>query len=131
MMNTETLRALLMDRELGELPPDIRELLDAYVEAVPAARAEAEATTRTVSVARDTVQRYPDLLPAAETKVIPIFLWLMRAAAVIAIVAAGWFVYRTGKTAPPVVESRVKGVWAQYQVAYDSHHGRFVVAQQD
>jgi hypothetical protein len=129
-MNTETLRTLLVDRELGELPPDIAELLDAYIAAVPAARAEAEATARTVSVTRETVQRYPTLLPEAEKKVIPLFLWLMRAAAVIAIViAAGWFAYR--KTAPPVAQIHVKNVWAQYQVAYDSHRGGYVVTQQD
>jgi hypothetical protein len=130
-MKTETLRALLVDRQLGELPPDIAELLDAYIAVVPAARAEAEATSRTVSVTRETVQRYPELLPEAEKKVIPVFLWLLRAAAVIAIVAAaGWLVYRTSKTTP-VVEARAKNVWAQYEVAYDSRRGGYVVTQQD
>jgi hypothetical protein len=130
-MKTETLRGLLVDRQLGELPPDTAELLDAYIAAVPAARTEAEATARTVSVTRDTVRRYPELLPEAEKKVIPIFLWLMRAAVVIAAMAtAGWFVYRTTKTAP-VVQNRAKPVWAQYQVAYDSHRGAYVVAQEN
>jgi hypothetical protein len=130
-MKTETLRALLVDRQLGELPTDTAELLDAYIAAVPAARAEAEAMARTMSAARDTVRHYPELLPEAEKKVIPVFLWLMRAAAVIAIVvAAGWFVYRTGKI-KPVVENRAKSVWAQYQVEYDSRRGGYVVTRQD
>jgi len=136
-MKQETLQAFLVDRELGELTADVTELLDAYVAAVPAAQAEANATTRTVSTARDTIRRYPYLVPTAgtETEVIPIFLWLARIAAVIAVAAiAGWVGYRTGhagKTAPTVVENRVHGVWAQYQVAYDSRRGAFVVAQQD
>ena len=132
MMNTETLRGLLVDRELGELPPDVTELLDAYVEVAPTARAEAEATARTVSTTRNAVRRYPDLVPAAEAKVIPVFLWLMRAAAAIVIAASMvWFVYRAGKTQPTVVENRVHGVWAEYQVAYDSHRGGYVVTRQD
>ena len=137
MMNPETLRALLVDRELGELPADVTELLDAYVAAVPAAQAEADATTRTVSTARDTIRQYPDLVPSAETetKVIPIFLWLVRVAAVVAVAAiAGWIGYRAGhagKTSPPVVENRVHAVWAQYQVAYDLRRGAFVAVQQD
>ncbi len=137
-MKSETLRALLVDRELGELPADVTELLDAYVAAVPAAQIEADATARTVLTARDTIRRYPELAPTAETEtgVIPVFLWLARIAAVVVVAAvAGWFGYRaghapvTGKVAPPVVESRVHGVWAQYQVAYDSRRGAFVVAQ--
>ncbi len=138
-MKSETLRALLVDRELGELPADVTELLDAYVAAVPAARAEADATARTVLTARDTIRRYPVLAPTAEAKAeaIPIFLWLARVAAVVVVAAvAGWFGYRaghepvTGKVAPPVVESRVHSMWAQYQVAYDSRRGGFVVVQQ-
>jgi len=131
-MKSETLRALLVDRDLGELPPDIAELFDAYIAAVPAARVEAEAMACTMSIARDTVRRYPELLPEAETKVIPLFLWLARAAAVVAVVvAAGWFVHRTARTPPPVAENHVSGEWAQYEVAYDSHRGTYVVAQQD
>ena len=130
-MKTETLRALLVDRELGELPPEVKELLDAYIEVVPATRSEVEATTRTLSTARETVRRYPNLEVTTETKVIPIWMWLARAAAVIVVAAAGWFALRPGKTAPPVVQRPVKKVWAQYQVAYDSSRGRYVVAQQD
>ncbi len=129
-MKTETLRALLVDRQLGELPPDTAELLDAYISAVPAAHAEAEATARTMSIARDTVRRYPELLPEAEKKIIPVFLWLMRAAAVIAIVAAaGWFVYRNNRTITVVTSSVKIPVWAQYEVAYDSSRGGYVVTQ--
>ena len=130
-MKTETLRALLVDRQLGELPPDIAELLDAYIAAVPAARAEAEATAHTMSIARDTVRRYPELLSEAEKKIAPVVLWLLRAAAVIVFVAAvGWHIHRTNKPSS-VIEARAKSVWVQYQVAYDSRRGGYVVTQRD
>jgi anti-sigma factor RsiW len=151
-MSPETLRALLVDRELGELAPDVAELVDAYLEAVPAARAEADAMARTVNTARETVRRFPDLAPTsepvAEPQVVPIVYWLApwlaRAAALVAVAAlAGWLGYRTGHTAGPsgpvqaggatatrVVDSRFKGLWTQYQVAYDSRRGTFIVATQ-
>jgi len=151
-MSPETLRALLVDRELGELAPDVAELVDAYLEAVPAARTEADAMARTVSAARDTVRHFPDLAPTSETEaepqVIPIFYWLApwlaRAAALVAVAAlAGWLGYRTGQTTGPsgpmqaggatatrVGDSRFTGLWTQYQVAYDSRRGAFIVATQ-
>jgi hypothetical protein len=155
-MNLETLRALLVDRELGELAPDIAELLDAYVEAVPTARAEADAMARTVSTARETVRRFPYLATppgkTVESQVKPIVNWLVpwlaRAAALVVIAAfAGWFGYSAGHTAGPaeraqtagntgagtavtrVADGRFKGLWTQYQVAYDSRRGAFIVVE--
>jgi anti-sigma factor RsiW len=144
MMKPETLRALLIDRQLGELPPDVAELLDAYVGAVPAARAEADSVAGTVTTTRETVRRFPDLAPKVEEeteiRVIPVFFWLSRAAALIAVAAlAGWLGYRAGQSnalvdKPVVVahvaDHRFDGLWAQYQVAYDSRRGTVVVSQE-
>jgi len=156
-MKPETLRAMLVDRELGELAPDVAELLDAYLDAVPAARAEADAMARTVGTARETVRRFPDLAPTweteAEPQVMPIVYWLLprltRAAGLIVVAAfAGWLGYHAGQTAGStaamqavqttgagavptrVVDSRFKGLWTQYQVAYDSRRGAFIAAKQ-
>jgi hypothetical protein len=147
-MKSETLRALLVDRELGELAPEFVELLDAYVAAVPAAQAEAHATARTVSATRETIRRYPDLAPTRETEaeiqIMTIIYWLAprlaRAAMLIAVAAlAGWLGYRTGQSNTPVnkqagvVQSaghHFDGLWAQYQVAFDSRHGTVVVSQE-
>ena len=142
-MNTETLRAMMMDRELGELPPDVKELLDAYIEAVPASRAEAEAIARTISTTRETVRRYPELAPAGETqgevRILPVFFWIARVAALITIVwLAGWLGYRTGQSNVPAAgpkilaaaDPRFEGLWTKYQVAYNAHSGTFVVAQE-
>ena len=151
-MNPETLRALLVDRQLGELTPDVAGLLDAYLEAVPSARAEADAVARTVSTTRETVCRFPDLAPTSGTEpkpwIMPIVCWfaprLVRTAALIVVaVLAGWLGYRAGHGASPsgtmrvggpaathIADSRYKSLWTQYQVAYDSHHGAFIVVKQ-
>ena len=146
-MNPETLRGLLVDRELGELAPDIVELLDAYLEAVPAARSEANAMARTVSTARQTVRRFPDLAPTSETetesRVIPMISWLApwlaRAAALVAVAGlAAWIGYHAGvsgssagrtKVVARAVDHRFDGLWTRYQVAYDSHRAAFVVEE--
>jgi hypothetical protein len=147
-MKPEVLRALLVDRELGELSPDVRELLDAYLEAVPSARAEVDATTRTLSAARETVRRFPDLAPASETEmepnVVPMIPWLVpwlaRAAALVAVAGLSiWIGYRAGisggsadKTVAVarLVDHRFDGLWTRYQVAYDSHRAGFVVEKE-
>ena len=143
MMKPETFRALLIDRQLGELPPEIAGLVDAYLEAVPAARAEADAVARTLHTTRETVRRFSELAPAveaeAEVPVTSIFYWLARAAALVVVaVLAGWLGYRVGRSdvavnKPAVVtqvaEHRFDGLWTRYQVAYDARRGAFVVAQ--
>jgi hypothetical protein len=149
-MNPETLRALLIDRQLAELAPDVAQLLDAYLDAVPTARAEADALARTVDTARETVRRFPDLAPTsepeAESWITPVVYWLAprlaRVAALVAVAAlAGWLGYRAGQGASlsrttqtgaavgaRVADNRFKDLWTQYQVAYDSRRGVVIVA---
>ena len=147
-MKPEVLRALLVDRELGELPPDVKELLDAYLEAVPEARTEVDTTTRTLSVARETVRRFPELARTSEAEAEPNIVsmipwlapWLARAAALIVVAGLSvWIGYRAGVsgggagqtlTAAHVVDHRYDGLWTRYQVAYDSHRAGFVVEKQ-
>ena len=146
-MNPETLRGLLVDRELGELAPDIAELLSAYLEAVPAARSEANVMARTVSTTRETVRRFPNLAPTAESeaesRVIPMISWLTpwlaRAAAMVAVAGlAAWIGYHAGasgsgagrtEAVARAADHRFDGLWTRYQVAYDSHRAAFVVEQ--
>ena len=146
-MKSETLRSLLVDRELGELAPDVVELLDAYLASVPEARAEAETMARTVHTARETVRRFPELAATAPiTATSPVEVirpWfapsLAYAAALIAVaVIAAWAGFRTGvsksgadKTAVATraTDQRFKDLWTQYQIVYDSGHA-FVVARE-
>jgi anti-sigma factor RsiW len=147
-MKPEVLRALLVDRELGELSPDVKELLDAYLEAVPSARAEVDATTRNLSIARETVRRFPDLAPTSETEaecnIVPMIPWLVpwlsRAAALIGVAGLSiWIGYHAGvsggradKTVAVarIVDHRFDGLWTRYQVAYDSQRAGFVVEKE-
>ncbi|HUJ11594.1 MAG TPA: hypothetical protein VL171_16395 [Verrucomicrobiae bacterium] len=146
-MKPEILKSLLVDRELGELTPEVVELLNAYLDHVPEARAEAQATARTVETARETIRRFPELAvtpattPSSRSE--PIRSWfvpsLAYAAAAMAVAAvAGWIGFRTGisethrdKTAivARATDHRFEGLWTQYRVVYDSGHS-FVVAQQ-
>ena len=149
MIKTETLRALLIDRELGELAPDVEELLDAYIEVMPSARAEVDATVRTVNTTRETVHRFPELAEPSPTKTavrLELFRFLfapsLRYAAALVLVSGvtAWVSYRAGVSKPsaeqsarvtPATDRRYEGLWAKYEVGYDTHRGAFVVAQQD
>lgn len=157
MMKPETLSALLMDRELGELPPDARELLEAYLALVPGAQFEAAAVARVVGLARETVCQFPDLsrpAPGAgrHPKIRPL-PWLrsgqVRAAAVVVVAAVAglWAGYQTGLAAgasgraklaysggdrAPGAEAgrpRYEGLWTRYRVAYDGARKGFAVEE--
>jgi hypothetical protein len=146
-MKSETLRSLLVDRELGELAPDVVELLDTYLAFVPEARAEAETMARTVQTARETVRRFPDLAATAPmtatSRVEAIRPWfapsLAYAATLVAVAGiAMWLGFRAGvsasgtdKTAAAAraPDHRFEGLWTQYQIVYDSGRA-FVVAKE-
>ncbi len=156
-MKPETLNALLVDRELGELPSDVTELLDAYLELAPPARREADAMAWTVRTTREAVRRFPELAQGTEAhspaNVLPMVSWLApwlaRAAALAAVAGLGaWLGYRAGVSSIPrddahliaaagnrTVDSRQgspghKDLWARYEVAYDQRRGAFTVARQ-
>lgn len=146
-MKSETLRSLLVDQELGELAPDVVELLEAYLATVPEARAEADAMAHTVHVARETVRRFPELVATptatATSRVETIYPWfapwLAYAAVLIAVAwIAAWFGFQAGvsKTgvdrvvvAARAPDHRFEGLWTQYHIVYDSGRA-FVVAKQ-
>lgn len=155
-MKIETLQALLVDRELGELPPEVTELLDAYLELTPAARQEREAMSSTVRAAREAVLRFPELARGTEAqpapRVVPLARWLapwLARAAVVAALAglSAWVGYRAGvssmtasslrladagKAAPATAPAGagVKDLWARYDVAFDRQRGTFTIAKQ-
>jgi hypothetical protein len=157
-MKPETLTALLIDRELGELPRESSELLDAYLEAFPAARLEAEAVARAVCTAREAVRAFPGLARVGgstpSARIPPLrFLyhpWLARAAALIAVAGScTWFGYHAGVSGSSrqvaagdsnvnqaeglvvsrAARTRLEGLWTQYQVAYDGDRKTFAVEE--
>lgn len=60
-MKTESLHALVMDHQAGELPSEVAELLESYLASNPEARAESEQLLNVMEVTRQTVIRYPEL----------------------------------------------------------------------
>jgi anti-sigma factor RsiW len=94
-MKTDTLQALLIDRSLGELPPEVAELLDAHLANNPAARDEARRITETLDLAGETIRRFPERGHTAQTpnatKLVPFpARWLRLAASLLlAALAAG------------------------------------------
>ena len=154
-MKPETLDALLIDRELGELPSDVTELLDSYLELAPPARRQADTMARTVGTAREAVRRFPDLARGSEAQsppnVVPLARWLapwlVRAAVIIGVAAiASWLGYRAGVNSHPEESARLversgaetvgsrrgsaerKDLWVRYKVAFDRHRGTFTIA---
>jgi hypothetical protein len=147
-MKSETLRSLLIDKELGELAPEAVELLDAYLAAVPDAKSQADVVTRTIHTTRETVRRFPELVATPSTTRVTSHVEVIRhwfapslayAAALIAISGiAAWLGFHAGVSKQSVdtkvtvtraPDHRYEGLWAKYQVAYDSRRGAFVVAQ--
>lgn len=144
-MRPETLTSLAIDRELGELPPEVAELFDAYAQEYPGARLEASAMGETIRVARDAVRLRADPAPVADVRhgrprPGRRLLWVAQAAA--AMVALGLGIWIGRETArertatvarnPPVrpdAGSRAEeGLWVRYQVAYDGLRGAYTVA---
>lgn len=141
-MTPETLDALVVDRELGELSPEAVDLLDAYLRLCPDARGPAEAMAGTVRATRDAVRLFPDLAPVPRLSPgVCVFRspWLARAAAAALMLGAGVGIGRYAghpgagtsspqtAAAPSAPETR-GGPWARYHVAYDARCGTYTLA---
>lgn len=139
-MKPESLHALVIDHHSGELPPEVTDLLAAYLAATPAARDEAGQISAALSLTRETVARHPELAhvssrAAQVSRDLP-RQWLMpvwmKAAAVLAFsaltTAGGFF---AGRARPvddersPVLASvaanapRKPSPWARYRLTPD------------
>ena len=147
-MKKETLNSLLIDRELGELMPEMVELLEAYLVAVPTAQVEAKAMAQTVATARTAVRGLPVPI-SMETRFVPsrwFATWpsvLARAAVLLALLGvSAWLGFRSGvvrqaarqapttlvvASAPMPKAHEFQRQWARYQLAYDEKQKGFVV----
>jgi hypothetical protein len=113
-MKPEILEALLVDREFGELSPDVVALLDAFLAQNPSAATPAVAVAETVRLTRDSVVRPPEMpcsfAPArfrdGERMVRRVRLRgeLLRLAACVALgLGLGWIVRTPQETRMPVI----------------------------
>jgi anti-sigma factor RsiW len=106
-MKNEVLERLLVDRAVGELPPDVEELLGAYLLQHPAARKEAAQIRETLRLARLALAGQAAApLPALNTSWhVPNWAWRMAACFVCGL-SLGIFAMR-GRNEPPRVTAAV------------------------
>jgi len=142
-MKTESLNALLIDRELGELTPETLELLESWLAQHPEQARDVTKLQQTLGIARTTVQRFPELGRADSNIVsfgrtsmlVPLAL---AAGFVLMVGAASWAGFKIGrgsaearspiesKPSPTQVADR-SGPWAQYALASSPQGGLTVV----
>ena len=142
-MNTPSLHALLIDQHMGELAPEVVELLEAHLAENARARAEAERIRQTLAITQQAVQVHPELARVEIDDDAPVqspprrhnrLTWLAKAAAIAAMVglagAGGYIAGQKSETvltaapAPaPVAEEpaapRKDSPWARYRIAYE------------
>lgn len=138
-MNRQSLQALIIDRQFGELSPEDSKLLETLLETDSAAREEADRIRATLETAREVVIMHPELARIRESVIgrLPEPLeeswsWLARAAAILALAAlSGFGGFLAGRVTPPVSLSTVvqpvsqpktgtpveNSPWTQYRIA--------------
>lgn len=147
-MEPESLQALLIDRELGELSPEAAELLDAWLASHPESAASIPPLRDALQTARAAVRQYPELaqpepailaLPARRFRLVPLAL---AASVALMLGGAAWLGFHAGQlsttqalaaasrapAAVPAADSPVPGgPWARYALASDPRGGLTVV----
>ena len=147
-MKPESLQALLIDRELGELPPETAELLDAWLAGHPEDNAAAPAIRHTLETTGAAVRRFPELArPEANVIAFPPHRFpaipLAWAASILLLLGGtAWLGFRVGEhsaqrtaaethlspaLAPAVGAARDSGPWTRYALASNPRGGLTVV----
>lgn len=156
-MNPASLNALIIDRELGELPPEAAELLDAWLTEHPESADEVARTRRTLQTTQAAIRRFPELArpepsvqPEAEVISLPAvrsrFMSFALAASVLLLAGGtGWLGFRAGRVTAPSVAGQSpiqstsassaqavgsSGPWARYALAVDPR-GRLLAVRRD
>ncbi|MBI4328036.1 MAG: hypothetical protein HY674_22625 [Chloroflexi bacterium] len=147
-MKIESLHALLIDRELGELSAESIELLETWLAEHPESATAVSSIRRTLESARAAVRRFPELarpesnaiaLPIPRFRLVPLAL---AASILILFGATAWLGFRAGQEsaqkalagnrgelgpAPPAYAVKSAGPWARYALASDPRGGLTVV----
>jgi hypothetical protein len=155
-MKPESVNALLVDRELGELSAEAAELLDAWLAEHPQSAAVVPSLRRTVAATRAAVRRFPELawpepeptrarfgLSTVRLPSGPRFKWVplaLAASLMFVIGAAAWLGFRAGEgsallaakeeSPAPTLHAnaaRSSGPWARYALASDPRGGLTIV----
>jgi ferric-dicitrate binding protein FerR (iron transport regulator) len=147
-MKPESLHALLIDRELGELSSDTVELLEAWLAEHPESAAAVSSIHRTLETTSATVRRFPELarpesnvsaFPAPRFRLIPLAL---AASVMILLGGTAWLGFRAGQESaqnamagnhresvntPSANAAKNAGPWARYALASAPRGGLTVV----
>jgi ferric-dicitrate binding protein FerR (iron transport regulator) len=147
-MKPESLQALLIDRELGELSSDTIELLEAWLADHPESAAAIPPLRRTLATTKTAVRRYPALArPGLDAIQLPRWRvgWAPLALAASVLILLGgtaWVGFRAGRQSaqqimarsqikpgegPPAKAVNAGGPWARYALASSPHGGLRVV----
>jgi hypothetical protein len=144
-MKPESLHALVIDHHAGELPPEVADLLEAFLTTNASAREEADRLLNALDVTSRTVKLHPELSRCMEpilppkVRQINVPMWL-KAAAVIALAAltsvGGFFAGKTHSGASTIASStplavRKDSPWAKYRMAVDPGGGGMQVVRVD
>ena len=142
-MKSTTLHALVIDHHLGELPPEVEELLLHHLATNPGARAEAEHILAALQTTQETVIAFPELAQPSPEVTAPTLLspknrapWLRRVAIAALFAAATSGAYFAGKfsigTANETVSSPPKtSPWARYRMTPASNGSGMTVVRVD
>jgi ferric-dicitrate binding protein FerR (iron transport regulator) len=147
-MKPESLHALLIDRELGELSSETGELLEAWLAEHPASAPAVASIRRTLATTSAAVRRFPELgRPESNVIAFPTarFRWVSLAMAASILVLLGgttWLGFRVGQQSarnavagsptesaavPPANAVKHDGPWARYALASGPRGGLTVV----
>ena len=147
-MKPESLNALLIDRELGELPPETVELLEAWLVEHPDSAAAVPPLRRTLETTGAAVRTFPELarlepnvleLPVSRFRLVPLAL---AASVLILLGGTAWLGFRAGQdsvqkatagnhrepsSVPPAKAVKNSGPWTRYALASGPRGGLTVV----
>lgn len=145
-MKAESLNALLIDRELGELTPEAVELLESWLAEHPDEIQGADKLHETVRIARETLGHFPELgWPAPRVLSFgrsspPLVPLALAASVVILIGTSSWLGFKAGRESreaqlpiqreSPAISKeslRESSPWAQYALASNPEGGLTIV----
>jgi len=133
-MNRESLQALIIDHQCGELSPEVAELLEAHLASDASSKAEAERILATLDTTRQAVLGHPELARTTYPEIGRLpgntsrdRSWLARAAAILLLVSlAGLGGFRIGRAKDPSLSLAAMGrseapiknsPWTRYRIA--------------
>ena len=147
-MKPESLQALLIDHELGELTPEAAELLTAWLAEHPETASSVSSIQRMLATASHVVNRHPEVVrPECNVVALPIsrprFLPVALVASILVLLCgSSWVGFLAGRNSvqkslpgsfaaeTPENSTRNNGPWARYALAAGPQ-GKLIIVRRD